>query len=183
MEDNKNRQFHEIFKQRERYIRFAYFYVSDQQVAEDLVMDSFLYFWENRDKVDINGNLQAYILTVLKHKCLDHLKLQKLHNEAHEKIRKDALWDLDMNITTLERFEPYKVLTVGYAKVVRDAILALPDKTREVFVMSRVREMRNSEIAAQLNVSEKTVEYHMTKAMKTLRERLKELYVLTFFMI
>lgn len=183
MEDFKNRQFHEIFKQKDKYIRFAYFYVNNTQVAEDMVMDSFLYYWENKEKVDVNGNLQAYILTVLKHKCLDYLKLQKLHDEAHSRMREDALWDLNMDIATLERFEPYRVVTDEYRKVVSAAMKALPEKTRDIFIMSRVKEMTYSEIADKTGLSEKSVEYHMSKAIKSLRIKLKDLYVLTFFMI
>lgn len=179
--DEVNKQFYELFKQKDKYIRFAYYYVLDQQVAEDMVMDSFLYYWENRETVDVNGNLKAYILRILKHKCLDYLKLQKIHQEAHEKIREDALWDLNKSIAALEHLEPYKIMTDEYHKIVVDAVKQLPDKTREIFIMSRVRDMKNSEIAEKLSVSEKTVEYHMTKAMKFLREKLRGLYMLTFF--
>lgn len=108
--------------------------------------------------------------------------MQKIHNEAHEKMRADALWDLNKSISSLEQLEPYKVMTDDYRKMVIYAVKQLPAKTREIFVMSRVRDMKNSEIAEKLGVSEKTVEYHMTKAIKVLRKVLKKnLYVLTFF--
>lgn len=181
VDSTKNKQFYELFKQKDKFIRFAYFYVLDHSVSEDLVMDSFMYYWENREKVDVNGNLKAYILRIVKHKCLDYLKLQKIHNEAHEKMRADALWDLNKSISGLEQLEPYKVMTDDYRKMVICAVKQLPAKTREIFVMSRVRDMKNSEIAEKLGVSEKTVEYHMTKAIKVLRIVLKDLYVLTFF--
>lgn len=181
VDSTKNKQFYELFKQKDKFIRFAYFYVLDHSVSEDLVMDSFMYYWENREKVDVNGNLKAYILRIVKHKCLDYLKLQKIHNEAHEKMRADALWDLNKSISSLEQLEPYKVMTDDYRKMVIYAVKQLPAKTREIFVMSRVRDMKNSEIAEKLGVSEKTVEYHMTKAIKVLREVLKNLYVLTLF--
>lgn len=60
-----NKQFYELFKQKDKFIRFAYYYVLDRNVSEDLVMDSFMYYWENREKVDINGNLKAYIFIPL----------------------------------------------------------------------------------------------------------------------
>lgn len=61
VDSTKNKQFYELFKQKDKFIRFAYFYVLDHSVSEDLVMDSFMYYWENREKVDVNGNLKAYI--------------------------------------------------------------------------------------------------------------------------
>lgn len=184
MTDNVvNKQFYELFKQKDRFIRFAYYYVLDHEASEDLVMDSFMYYWENREKIDVNGNLKAYILRVVKHKCLDYLKLQRIHNEAHEKMRADALWDLNKNIASLEQLEPYKIMTEDYHKIVTNAVKQLPDKTREIFIMSRVKNMKNREIAEKMGVSEKTIEYHMTKAVKFLRTILKELYILTFFIV
>ena len=177
-----NSKFYELFKQKDKFIRFAYFYVLDKQVAEDLVMDSFLYYWENRDNVDIKGNLIAYILKILKHKSLDYLKLQKIHNAAHEKMREEALWDLDKNIASLEQFESYDVITDECRRMVMDAVKHLPEKTRRIFLLSRVRNMKYNEIAEEMGLSEKSVEYHITKALKVLREKLKGEYVLTFFM-
>lgn len=179
-EDN-NITFHELFRQKDRFIRFAYFYVLDHQVAEDLVMDSFMYYWENRDTVDVCGNLPAYILKVLKHKALDYMKLQKIHLEAHERIREDALWDMNKSIACLEALEPYELFTEEKRREVMAAVNLLPEKTREIFIMSRMRDMKYSEIAETIGLSEKAVEYHMSKAMKFLRERLKHLCALTFF--
>ena len=174
IEVDSNKQFYELFKRKDKYIRFAYFYVLDQQIAEDLVMDSFLYYWENRNRIDTNGNLQAYILRILKHKSLDYLKLQKIHNEIHKKIQEDALWDLNKNIVSLEQLEPYEIITEECHRLVLNAVKQLPWKTREIFLMSRIKNMKNVEIAEEMSLSEKTVEYHMTKALKFLRLKLKD---------
>lgn len=178
---NLNITFHELFRQKDRFIRFAYFYVLDRQVAEDLVMDSFMYYWENKDTIDVCSNLPAYILTVLKHKALDYLKLQKIHLEAHERIREDALWDMNKSIACLEALEPYEIYTEENRREVIAAVNQLSDKTREIFIMSRMHDMTYSEIAKAMGLSEKAVEYHMSKAIKTLREKLRHLYILTFF--
>lgn len=181
IKDELNKQFYELFRRKDKFIRFAYYYVLDEQVAEDLVMDSFLYYWENRNHIDVNGNLQAYILRILKHKSLDYLKLQKIHNEIHKKIQDEALWDINKNIVSLEQLEPYKIMTDEFHKIMVAAVKQLPDKTREIFLMSRMKDMKNREIAEKMDISEKTVEYHMTKALKFLKEELKELFILTFF--
>lgn len=116
-------------------------------------------------------------MRIVKHKCLDYLRLQKIHNEAHEKMRADALWDLNKNIASLEQLEPYKMLSDDYHKIVSNAVKQLPEKTREIFIMSRVKDMKNREIAEKMGVTEKTIEYHMTKAVKFLRIALKDLCV------
>ena len=69
--------FNDVFAHRERFVRFAFSYLQDLSAAEDLVMDSFVYYWENRQRLDCKGNVPAYNLTVVKHKCLDYLQLQK----------------------------------------------------------------------------------------------------------
>ena len=101
--------FNEIFSQRDRFIRFALCYVSNKEIAEDIVMDSFVYFWENRARVQTNENIGAYILLTVKHKCLDYLKQQKIQQEVQSKIYNDTLWNLNMSIATLEAFDPYKI--------------------------------------------------------------------------
>ena len=170
--------FNEIFSNRERLIRFASTYVLDRQAAEDLVMDSFLYYLERRDSLKSDENIKAYILVVLKHKCIDYLRNLKASQNAMNKMQEDALWDLNMNIETLEAFDPYMVLEDEYRETIINAIRSLPDKTKRIFLLSREKGMKYNEIADNLGISEKVVEYHMSKAIKTLKLELKDLYIL-----
>ena len=82
--------FNDVFAHRERFVRFAFSYLQDLSAAEDLVMDSFVYYWENRQRLDCKGNVPAYILTVVKHKCLDYLQLQKIHQDVYSQLQDDA---------------------------------------------------------------------------------------------
>ena len=62
---------------KQKYIRFASSYVHEDAVAEDLVMESLMYYWERRSSLRHIENVSMYILTVLKHKCLNHLQRQR----------------------------------------------------------------------------------------------------------
>lgn len=170
--------FSDVFENRERLIRFATAYVFDREAAEDLVMDSFLYYLEKRADLKSDENINAYILVVLKHKCIDYLRNLKARQNAQNQLQEEVLWDLNMNIETLEAFNPYKVLEDECRQTVINAIQNLPDKTKRIFLMSREKGMKYAEIADSLGVSEKVVEYHMSKAIKKLKFELRDLYIL-----
>ncbi|HIX26360.1 MAG TPA: RNA polymerase sigma-70 factor [Candidatus Barnesiella excrementigallinarum] len=183
----ENRDFHSIFNdtfsQRDRFIRFALCYVINKEIAEDIVMDSFMYFWENRDKIETEKNLGAYILIIIKHKCLDYLKQQKIHKEVQNNIYTDSLWDLNMSISTLEAFDPYKVFSPDYQEMVQAAFSKLPEKTKKIFMLSRIENLSYEEIAQKSGLSVKSIEYHISKALKILRKELKEFFPTIFLFL
>lgn len=173
--DNHLEIFNEIFSQRDKFIRFAYYYVYDRPVAEDIVTDSFMYYWEKRKSLKNESNIPAYILTVIKHKCLDYLRLKRLHDDTHSKMFDDRAWEISMAIQSLEAFDPYRIMTGEMERTVNEALLKLPEKTRRIFLLNRVEEMTYSEISDMEDVSVKVVEYHISKALKILRDELKDL--------
>lgn len=167
--------FNDIFSKRDKFIQFAYYYLYDRPAAEDIVMDSFMYWWENRESVKDAGNVQAYVLTVVKHKCLDYLKMKRIHTDTHSRMFDDAVWEINMSISSLEAFDPYKIMTEELKDAVNGALSRLPERTRRVFLLSRVNGMTYSEISEREKLSVKAVEYHISKALKILRVELREL--------
>lgn len=77
----------------QRFVHFATTYLHDEVVAEDLVIESMMYFWENRERLADDINVPAYVLTILKHKSIDYLRHQKTVQEAGKEIRKLQQWD------------------------------------------------------------------------------------------
>jgi RNA polymerase sigma-70 factor (ECF subfamily) len=159
---------------KERFIRFAYTYVRDLSIAEDFTIESFMYYWENRKTVDTCSNPPAYILTTLKHKCLNHLQSLQVHQDVSEKLRQQALWELGIRIQSLEACEPYELFTEEIQKIVNQSLNNLPERTREIFLLSRKNNYSHKEIAEKLALSTKSVEFHISKALKVLRENLKD---------
>lgn len=71
-----------------RFERFAISYIQDRSVAEDIVTDSFVYWWEHRDRVGSKDeNPAAYILATIRHKCLNHLRALQVRLRSHNEIR------------------------------------------------------------------------------------------------
>lgn len=167
--------FNELFTSyKGRFIRFAQTYVRDAAIAEDYVIDSLIYYWENRHKLEGDVNAPAYVLTVLKHKCLNYLQHQSLHEEVVDTMISHAQWELNTRIASLEACEPYELFVAEAQEIVKTTLARLPERTREIFVMSRMQNLSHKEIAEKLDITTKGVEFHIAKALKELRIGLKD---------
>ena len=143
-----------------------------QDDAEDVVADVFTELWRHRGDTDMGDKIQAFLyravytrsLNVLKHRHVteNYLSLVEAIN-----VQRDNYYSSCQPQREMENHDLHKMLS--------DAIGELPDKCREVFRLSYIDGLKNSEIAEQLGISVKTVEAHMYKALKSLRERLEKL--------
>lgn len=165
-----------------RFISFANSYVQDSSVAEDFTMEAFMDYWEMKDMLQPDSNVPAYILTLIKHKCLNHLKRRQLHDDISQRLRTVAEWELNVQISSLEVCEPTELFTAEIKEIVNRTLQQLPKQTRRVFLMSRIGNKTRKEIANELNMTPKGVEYHIAKALFALRVNLKDYYTLLPFL-
>ncbi len=165
--------FNHLFKTyQQKFIRFANFYVRDLAVAEDFTVESLLNYWEKRHLLSADTNPKAYILTSIKNKCLNYLQhLQTRDDFAEEK---HAEWLVSLRIATLEACNPVELFADDIQKIVQETLYRLPDKTREVFLLSREKNLSQKEISEKLGITIKGVEFHISKAIKALRSSLKD---------
>lgn len=169
------RMFNQLFADYQgRFIRFANSYVRDSAVAEDITVESLMYYWENRHTLPQDTNIPAYVLTTIKHKCINYLEHLRVREEYSEKMQAHAAWELSTRISTLEACDPEELFTKEIQELVDKTLASLPDQTRKVFQLSRYENKSHKEIADQLDVTTKGVEYHITKALTALRAVLKE---------
>ena len=143
---------------------YASHYLSDED-SEELVQELMLFIWETRENLVIESSLKSYLFTSTKHRCLNAIKKQlyheRIHNQLYEKI-KDQFEDPDYYFVN------------ELTENIRKAIDELPDSYRDTFVRSRFGEQTNGQIAAQLGVSVKTIEYRISQALKILRHTLRD---------
>lgn len=165
---------------RDRFLRLAISFVNDESIAEDFVTDSFVSYWENRHKLPENTNVPAYILVSLKNKCITHLTRLRKEQEILSEIKSQREWELDFQITSLNACDPQEIFSEEVQQLVNRAIESLPDKTKEVFWLSRMEYLTNREISQRLGITTKAVEFHITKALKVMRRELKD-YLPVFF--
>lgn len=143
----------------------AYRLVPDLAVCKDLAQDVFLELWRKRENLDIQTSIGAYLRRAAVNRALNYLKANRrlIFEEA------DALPQIPDNTSQdNDRREAQDQLE----NRLHQAIEALPEKCRVVFVLSRFEHLSHKEIAEQLGISTKTIENQITKAMKYLREKL-----------
>ena len=182
--ENKARiyPFNQLFTDcKSSFIRFAKTYVGDTMIAEDMVIESLMYYWEKRDDLAPDSNVPAFILTVIKHKCLNYLQRLRAGEEIVEYLKKCDAWELNLRIATLEACNPEKLFSDEMQALVDNALKTLPEQTRDIFIRSRYNNQSHKEIAEALGISTKTVEFHITKALKVMRVALKDYYPLLAF--
>ena len=89
-----------------RFIRFANIYVRDIAVAEDFTIEALMQYWENRNTLKADSNVPAYILTIIKNKCINYLQHIQVREDASEHLKNHAEWELNTRISTLEACNP-----------------------------------------------------------------------------
>jgi RNA polymerase sigma-70 factor, ECF subfamily len=155
--------------------RYAYSFLSDKEEAEEVVQSAFITVWEKRKSLDIQTSLKSYLYRMVRNACLNVIKHEKIKQQhvAHELAVTEATYESVSQKVYASELE----LKIG------EAMKVLPEQCRLVFQLSRFEELKYQEIADQLQISVKTVENHMGKALKIMREQLKEyLPLLLFFM-
>ncbi|MCU7550679.1 RNA polymerase sigma-70 factor [Chitinophagaceae bacterium LB-8] len=148
----------------EKLLAIGYYHVRDQQAAEDIVHEVMISLWMRKRDLTINS-LQAYLATAVKFAVFKSITRNKRRREI---IEGQALSE---HISDIEEKLDAKFLHA----YMLGAIEELPEKARLVFNYSRVEELTISEIASKMDLSPKAVEYHMTKALRALRETLKKI--------
>lgn len=165
-----------------RFIRFAIGYVTFQEVAEDIVNDSFMYYWEHRAHIE-NDNIPSYMLSVIKNRCLNYLRKLAVEQRAQTHLKALEKWELELKLSMLEACEPDKLIQKEVQLLVQEAIKEMPARTREVFIKSRFKSLTNREIAEELSITVKTVEYHMSNALKIVRNHLKDYFLIWLLLL
>lgn len=161
-----NTLFNEYYK---RFILFAIGYVKEVETAEDFVSEAFTAYWENRENLLPDTNPQAYILAIIKNKCLNHLQHQQVHFRVTAELKEHAEWLRQTKISTLEACDPDFLFSVELQHIIDETLKKLPQKTRQVFSLSRNKGYTYKEIAERTNLNQKTIEYHISKALHQLR--------------
>lgn len=159
---------------REKFLTFAYSYLRDRAEAEDVLMESMIALWENRERWEEGSNLHALLLTIIKNKALNLLEHKQIRLRAEEDIDSHSRRELDLRISTLKACEPEQIFNTEIQHIVHKALEQMPQQSRTIFMLSRYQNLPNKQIAEQLNISLKTVEAHITKALRILRLELKD---------
>jgi RNA polymerase sigma-70 factor (ECF subfamily) len=171
-EEDRN-AFVEIF---DRYNKLLYSHVynklRDEDTSRDLVQDVFVALWEKRDMIK-NVNLSGYLFTMSRNKILNLV--------SHHKIVTDYATTIQNFAGVSGGLADERIREKQLAEIINKEINALPERMREVFLMSRFEHLSNREIAEKLNLSEQTVATHIKKSLRVLRQKIGMAIFLTSF--
>jgi RNA polymerase sigma-70 factor (ECF subfamily) len=144
---------------------FSKGFVYDADAAHEIVQNVFVNLWQKRDALDLNQSIKSYLYTSVRNRSLNYLR-------DHKKFRSSILDD------ELSHYEAspsaFSIEQDDLQALIDQSIASLPEKCREVFELSRFEGLKYQEIADKLQISIKTVENQMGKALKVLREDLKD---------
>ena len=160
---------------------FCLKFTDDQKVAEDLVQEAFLKIWENRDRIKTE-TFHSYIFTMVRNACLNYIKHEKIVNKAFTEsdfIKEgEGLYYADFFS------DPHHQTIYNELKLEIDKVVAsFPEQTKIVFELSRFKGLKNQEIAEKLKIAPRTVEKHITRALRTLKNHFPENYLFVFAFI
>ncbi len=154
--------------------RYAQRFVFDLDTSRGIVQDVFISIWEKRRMLLDGESMKSYLYRSVHNKCLDFLKHLKVEydyrNRWLRKYQKSGNASFNMSGEALEG-----LITKELEEAIYSAIQNLPKKCREVFELSRYEGKKYREISEELNISVKTVETQMSRAIKSLREQLSHL--------
>jgi RNA polymerase sigma-70 factor, ECF subfamily len=152
---------------------FVKSYVHDDMVAEDIVAESLVKIWEKMKREEINP-VGPLLFTILKNAALDHLKHETIKQNAHTNIGNYLNRELEIRISTLQSCDPEEVFSSEIAQIIQDTLSSLPGKTRQIFEMSRFEGKPYKEIAENMGITVKGIDYHIALALGNLRVALKD---------
>lgn len=149
----------------------CFHYTSDKSVAEGIVQDTFLKLWEVKEALQPQTNIRNFLYTLAKNLCLNHLRNQKI---VWKHLNQVKYYEYEFAIESLNGIGANYFEFEELSQNVDQAIEKLPDELKVIFKMSRFDDLKYRKIAEKLQISEKTVEARMTKALKFLRKELRD---------
>ncbi|MEM9822860.1 MAG: RNA polymerase sigma-70 factor [Bacteroidota bacterium] len=164
LQENKEEAVTELFRRHYVYVcKSAYRIIGNEAIAEDLAQDVFLGLWKRRAQLNIKTSVKAYLKKAVTNKALNYIRDQKMKFTDTEKMPEMPAKAVGIH-QELEKEE--------LEQVIQKAVNRLPERCRIVFCLSRFEELSYQEIADQLEISIKTVENQISKALKFLRAEL-----------
>jgi RNA polymerase sigma-70 factor (ECF subfamily) len=156
----------------ERLFLYAFTLVRNNAEAKDIAQSSFIKLWEKRADVEFETSARSYLYTTVYHLSLNAARNTRLRNRHHQTLKAAAASVTEYNPEEKELRE----------RIVR-AVEQLPPRCKEVFLKSRMEGKKYAEIAKELDISEKTVEVQMGKALKYLKAQLRDTTLLLILLM
>ncbi|OFX29175.1 MAG: hypothetical protein A2W90_13515 [Bacteroidetes bacterium GWF2_42_66] len=151
-----------------RLFNFANGYLNNEENAKEVIQDVFLQLWSNRNKLADNTSLNAYLFTLTRNRCIDLIRRERLMLQFRTD-KQEEYTRLTENFHALSDPVLDEIFALELQSEIDKTVDSLPVQCRKVFIMSRTHGLKNKEISSILNLSEKTIENHLAKALRRIR--------------
>ncbi len=145
-------------------VLFASRFILDRETCEDIVQEVFIRIWSNRRILEIRTSLRTYLISLVQHLALNEIRHRKVRT-----LYQDMNHELILSLSAEEH-----ILYSELNDAVEELLSKLEPEVRETYMLSRVKHLKYSEIASQLNISIRTVEARISKTMKYLQNNLRD---------
>jgi len=151
---------------------FAKNVVRDDVISQDIVQEVFVKVWESSAEIE-SINVEAFLFRLVRNRCIDYIKHIKVVNNRMQEVHISAKYEELYRIDFIGN-EPYVLIEQELKTKIERTIQGLPERCREVFIMSRMDGLKNKEIAEKLDINIKNVERHISRAMQSFRQNFSE---------
>jgi RNA polymerase sigma-70 factor, ECF subfamily len=156
-----------------RLFNFANGYLNSDENSKEVLQDVFLRLWDHRQKLTDDTILNAYLFTLTRNRCIDIIRRERLMMQFRTD-KQDEYRRLSETFDALSDPILDDIFAMEIQVEINHAVNSLPDQCRKVFTMSRYNGLKNREISEILELSEKTIESHLTKALKIIKLALEQ---------
>lgn len=160
---------------------FVKSYVHDELVTEDIVSESLIKLWERMKHQPVE-HIQSFLFVILKNSALDHMKHEAVERKAFKTLNKLLNREHEIRISVLQACDPNEIFSSEIQQIYQSTLAKLPEKSRNIFEMSRYQNKTNKEIAELFNISVKGVDYHIALTIKALKVSLKDYLPLCIYL-
>lgn len=162
-------------------MQFAMSYTHDKQLSEDLVSEAMETFWGELCKDREIQLPLPFLIGILRHKIMQYFRTQAAHARLDDIVREAGEAELALRMRSLKECDPYQLYFSEVQEILDRSLAEMSEQTRTIFGMSRFHRMTNREIAERLGMGIKGVEYHMSRALRKLRNDLKDYHIIIGF--
>ncbi len=158
----------------QRCVRFAKSYTCDLPQAECMASEALSILWEKMTAKEQVEFPLPFLFSIIRNKALHYLRHKYIKNQTHANIQSDSMREIEFRIHTLEACDPHSLYAEDVQAILHKSLDSLGEQTSRIFLLSRFQGKSNFQIAQELGVGSKTIEYHITKAIKRLKIDLKD---------
>lgn len=155
----------------EKLFHFAHSYIEDADEAREITQNVFFKIWKRRGKLSAEMNLNSYLFSMVKNGCLDYFKHEKVKINYKTELKRERA---SLNHSSLSENPGLLLIENELQERINLLIKQLPPRRKEIFIKSRFEGQKHREIAQELDISVKTVEHQIAKALRFFRQELQE---------